>query len=317
MSSRHLLDPAYVSLTDTTMPDLTEDSLHERRAMAAQLARESATAGVHDARAVQVVERLLSGSVDAPLVRVLIYTPAHAEALLPVMIHLHGGGLVTGAPENADPRNRRLANEAACIVVSVDYRLAPETSFAGAVEDSYAVLRWVHANGGSIGADASRLAVGGESAGGGLPPRSRDRNEIALRFQMLTYPMLDDRTGSGAEVSPYTGEFVWSRGSNRFGWRAALGDSAGSDALIADAATAPARAESLSNLPAACIVVGALDLFAAENLAYASRLIDAGVPTELHVYPGAPHGFDAIDDAAASQACWQVTINALKQALHD
>lgn len=319
MSSRHLLDPAFAALADMTLPDLTGDSLHERRALAAQLARQSSAAGAHDAAVLPVVERTLPGPPGAPPVRVLIYTPACDNALLPVLIQLHGGGLVMGAPENADQRNRRLAVEAACIVVSVDYRLAPETRFPGGVEDGYAVLRWMHANAASIGGDAARIAVGGESAGGGLAAAlallARDRKEIPLRFQLLTYPMLDDRTGSNADdVSPYAGEFVWSGGSNRFGWRAALGDAADTGASVAS--TIPARAASLKHLPAACIVVGALDLFVAENLAYASGLIDAGVPTELHVYPGAPHSFDAIDDAPASRACWQVTINALRRALH-
>jgi triacylglycerol lipase len=324
MSSRHLLDPKFQSLADASPPDLCGERLSERRALAAHWAREAQHAAALDDREVSVQTRHVSGPPGAPPVRVVIYTPPAQDAAtvttrkLPALVHLHGGGMVMGQPENAHGRNLRLAAEVRCVVVSVDYRLAPETPLPGAVEDAYAVLRWVHDHAQALGVDRTRLAVAGESAGGGIAAAlallARERGEIALRFQLLNYPMLDDRTGSTGPVSPYAGEFVWTPASNRFGWRAALaGEPGGPDV---SAYSAPARAQSLADLPAAFIALGALDLFAAENLAYAGRLLDAGVPTELHVYPGAPHGFDSVEDAQASQDCWLATVSALSRALH-
>jgi acetyl esterase/lipase len=195
-----------------------------------------------------------------------------------------------------DARNRLLARELGCVVVSVDYRLAPETTFPGAVEDCYAALRWLHAEARTLGVDVGRIAIGGESAGGGLAASlallARDRGEVPLAFQLLIYPMLDDRTGVTVEPSPTVGEFGWSRESNRFGWASLLGrDPGGADVSPYAAA---ARAEDLAGLPPAYIAVGTLDLFLEENLEYARRLMRAGIPTELHVYPGAYHGFQGM-----------------------
>ncbi|MGQ7932590.1 alpha/beta hydrolase [Paraburkholderia sp. D1E] len=317
MSSRHLLDPAYQLLADTTLLPLTHDTLHSRRVLAVQLAAQRSQTASRELDAVRVAERFVRGPTGAPYVRVLVYTPAVDAGLPPVLVHMHGGGLVMGTPEAADLRNRRLAVDVGCVVVSVDYRLAPETRFSGAVEDCYAALKWVDGNADSIGVDRTRIAVGGESAGGGLAAAlallARDRNEIPVQFQLLTYPMLDDRTGSTVDAHPYAGEFVWSSASNRFGWSAALGYEPGINRM--SMYLPPARAESLAGLPAAFIAVGTLDLFVEENLAYANRLIAAGVPTELHVYPGAPHGFDAVDAADAAKHCWQASTAALCRAL--
>ncbi|MGO8793238.1 MAG: alpha/beta hydrolase fold domain-containing protein [Candidatus Sulfotelmatobacter sp.] len=183
-----------------------------------------------------------------------------------------------------------------CLVVSVDYRLAPETHFPGSLEDNYAALRWLYTNADTLGIDRKRIAIGGESAGGGhaaaLAIAARDRKEFPILFQLLIYPMLDDRTGSTRPVPPGIGEFVWNATSNRFGWTSLLGVPAGSPTVPAGAV--PARVENVAGLPPAFISVGAIDLFAGEDIEYGRRLLEAGVPTELHVIPGAYHGYNLL-----------------------
>ncbi len=186
----------------------------------------------------------------------------------------------------------------------MDYRLAPETAFPGGIEDCYAALQWVVAQAEPLHIDTTRIAVGGESAGGGLCCRaglagSRPRRPGDL-LQLLIYPMLDDRTGSVASANPNAGEFVWVAGSNRYCWTSCW--VAGRVALITAPYAAPARAEDLRGLPPAFIAVGALDLFVDEDIEYAQRLMRAGVATELHVYPGAVHGFDLVPTAQVTIA---------------
>jgi acetyl esterase/lipase len=192
-----------------------------------------------------------------------------------------------------DLRFDRWCQSLNCVGVAVEYRLAPETPYPGPLEDSYAGLRWVHANAGNLGIDTSRLGIGGASAGGGLAAGlallARDRGEVPLAFQLLIYPMIDDRITSVS--SSWEGVPIWTPASNRTGWAAYLGPLAGGDVPIYAAAS---RAEDLRGLPPAMIPVGALDGFLDEDVDYAMRLTHAGVPTELRVYPGGPHGFDGL-----------------------
>jgi acetyl esterase/lipase len=197
-----------------------------------------------------------------------------------------------------------------CVVVSVDYRLAPETRFPGSLEDNYAALRWLYANATELGVDRTRIALLGESAGGGhvaaLAIAARDRGEVPVAMQVMLYPMLDDRTGSSRAVPAHLGVYVWDAAANRFGWSSLLGVPAGSHAVPRGAV--PARVDNLRGLPPAFIGVGSIDLFVEEDIAYARRLIEAGVPTELYVAPGGYHGFDIIvPDARISKrfkAAW-------------
>lgn len=252
-------------------------------------------------QAVRCEERFVAGPTGAPDVRILVYHPsAPAAGLRPAYLHMHGGGFVLGSADLNDGSNRQLASELGCVVVSVDYRLAPETPYPGAVEDCYAALGWLHREAQRLGIDAARVAVGGESAGGGhaaaLAQLARRRGELPICLQLLDAPMLDDRTGSSSDPHPYCGEFVWTPAKNRFGWRALLGREPGGADVPAEAV--PARAADLTGLPPAFIAVGAIDLFLEESLEYARRLIRAGVPTELHVIPGAFHGFGVGGDDA-------------------
>jgi acetyl esterase/lipase len=251
--------------------------------------------------AVRCEEQFTPGPPGAPEVRVLIYTPpTKSSSLRPAYLQLHGGGFVMGAPEMNDGANRVLAAGLDCIIVSVDYRLAPETRFPGAVEDAYAALLWLHREAKPLGVDGARIAIGGQSAGAGhaaaLALRARDRGEIPICLQMLDSPMIDDRTGSTADPHPYCGEFAWTPAKNRFCWRALLGEEPGGPEVPVEAV--PARVSDLSKLPPAFILVGALDLFLEENIEYARRLIRAGVPTELHIIPGAFHGFTSVGGEA-------------------
>lgn len=240
--------------------------------------------------AVAMEERFVPGAPGSPDVRLLIYTPpGTATAPRPAILDIHGGGYIMGSADMGDPSNRTLVCDLGCVIVSVDYRLAPETRWPGALEDCYAALAFMHREADTLGIDRSRIALSGGSAGGGhaaaLALLARDRGEYAICFQMLHAPMLDDRTAA----HPHAGEFIWTAASNRYGWTALLGVEAGGPDVPENAV--PARATSLEGLPPAVIVVGALDLFVEEDMDYTRRLIRAGVPTELHVIPGAYHGY--------------------------
>jgi triacylglycerol lipase len=252
---------------------------------------------------VTIERRIVPGPSGAPDIPVLIYRPSMSQGPVPALLHIHGGGYVLGVAEGSGPSSVRTAAEVGCVVVSVDYRLAPETVAPGAVEDCYVALRWLYTEADDLGIDRSRIAVGGESAGGGLAAAlallARDRGEYPLCFQMLIYPMIDDRTATSAPANPNTGEFIWTRSANRFGWRSLLGQEPGGEGTSAYAA--PARADNLAGLPPAYISVGALDLFLEENIEYARRLLNAGVPTELHVFPGAYHGFELAPEARVTK----------------
>jgi acetyl esterase/lipase len=177
-------------------------------------------------------------------------------------------------------------------MLMVDYRVAPEHSGSGPVEDCYAALCWLAEHGGELGADPARLAVAGDSAGGGLAVgvslMARDRGGPALALQLLIYPMLDDRTTTpDPELPP---EFLtWTYEDNVTGWGALRGDRAELSVYAA-----PARAEDLTGLPPTYLDTGDLDIFRAEDVDYARRLSAAGVPTELHVHPGCPHAFEGL-----------------------
>jgi triacylglycerol lipase len=245
--------------------------------------------------AIHCEEKRIPGAEGHPDVRVLVYTPPATRADRPALLHCHGGGFVMGTPEINDGMNRQIAVDHDCVIVSVDYRLAPEARWHESYEDNYAALAWLFAEAETLGIDTTRVAISGESAGGGhaaaLALMARDRGAYPICFQLLDCPMLDDRTGNGDDPHPYTGEFVWTPARNRFGWAALLGLEPGGEAIPEHAV--PARAASLEGLPPTFIAIGALDLFLEESLDYTRRLIRAGVPAELHVIPGAYHGFGA------------------------
>ena len=250
-------------------------------------------------------ERIIPGPPGAPDGRVLLYRPRQARSPSPAILYLHGGGYVAGTPDMMAPFCHRLATENGALVAAVRYRLAPETPFPGPLDDCHAALTWLVAEAEALGIDRDRIAVMGQSAGGGLAAALallvRDRGGPVLKAQFLIYPMLDPRTGTAdAPVdNPTTGEFVWTRAANRFGWSALRG---GQDIAPARLGRfAPALADTAAGLPSAFVAVGALDLFLEEDVAYALRLSRAAIPVELHLYPGGVHGFEAFPGALADQ----------------
>lgn len=246
------------------------------------------------AKTVRQTRHVAPGPDGAPDISVLVYHPAEVTGPLPCLFHIHGGGYVMGSAEEVEPRHRERVADLGCVLVSVNYRLAPETRHPGPVEDCYAGLAWTFANAAALGIDRSCIGVTGESAGGGLAAAlallARDRGEYSLAFQHLVYPMLDDRTCAHEEPHPYTGDYIWTPHNNAFGWSALLGCEPGSADVSPYAAAA--RATDLAGLPPTFITTGALDLFVDEDIDYARRLNRAGVPVELHVYPGGVHGYD-------------------------
>lgn len=269
------------------------------------------------AAAVALSRRSVPGPAGAPDVDVLVYRPRDAAAALPCIFHIHGGGYVIGSVEAQEAQHRDMAARLGCVIVTVDYRLAPETVFPGAVEDCYAALAWVFAGAADLGIDTARIGVMGESAGGGLAAGlallARDRGEHRLAFQHLIYPMVDDRTCTHPDPHPHVGEFIWTPEHNHFGWAALLGGEPGSAGVSPYAAAA--RADDLTGLPPTYIATGGLDLFLEEDLHYARRLMRAGVPVELHVYPGGFHGFDFDPTADVSTRARRDSLDALSRSL--
>ncbi len=248
--------------------------------------------------AVERTEHLVPGD---PEVALRISRAKGADGAQPGLYSMHGGGYVIGNNTMDDPLFDLLCPKLGVVGVSVEYRLAPETPYPGPLEDCYQGLTWIHEHAEELGIDPGRIGVMGLSAGAGLAAAlallARDRGEVPVAFQLLDSPMLDDRqvtASSRQDDLP-----VWSRRSNEFGWRSYLGDLYGTDDIPYTAA--PARATDLSGLPPAFVSVGAVDGFRDEDVDYAIRLNQAGVPTELHVYPGACHGYQIAADAPVAR----------------
>lgn len=258
---------------------------------------------------VVVTDRMVAGR-DGSSIRVWIHEASRAsDAPVAAYLHIHGGGFVLGDPVSSHERCSTIAAELGVRVVSVDYRLAPEHPFPAALHDCVDVLRWMRDTAEEEGVDASRIAVGGESAGGGLAACTAQAAVdlgLPLAFQLLVYPMLDDRTRRRVDDR---GRYVWSAVSNRHGWRSYLG---GVDPSTPYAVAA--RRADLTRLPPAWIGVGTLDLFHAEDLLYAERLHEAGVDVELVEVPGAYHGFDAVRPSAPGVQAFE---RRMREALRD
>ncbi len=315
MSSRHLVDPELIPFLEAfPTTHITAENL-----AAIRQARNAALAQLPPLPAsVRVEEVFIPGPAGAPDVRVKLYRKKDgAEGPRPAILHLHGGGYIMGNPEFMGPMCALWADAYDAVVVAPAYRLGPETCYPGNVEDAYATLAWAHAMAADLRIDTGRIAVAGESAGGGLAAALallvRDRGEYRLCHQQLIFPMIDDRTAVRADLSPMFGEFVWTNTSNHFGWASLLGEPPGGPDVSPYAAAA--RAESLAGLPPAFISTGALDLFTEENLEYARRLMAEGVPVELHVYPGAPHAYMQMPAARVTRAYMRDALSALARGL--
>jgi acetyl esterase/lipase len=259
-------------------------AMRDTRALLHSLGRELPT---H--QGVTTANRTIPGASAGAALGLRCYTPAEGHG--GVLLFFHGGGYVIGDLYTEEQRCLLLAADSGCVVVSVDYALAPESPYPGALEDAVAALQWAAGHAGEVGGDATRLAVGGSSAGGGLAAATalwaRDHDGPSICFQLLVYPMLDDRI----ETPSMRGSddmVMLDRTAMAQAWSHYLGGRPG------DAYAAPARAEDLANLPPAYVLAAEHDPLRDEDVDYARRLSDAGVPSELHVFPGAFHGFDLV-----------------------
>lgn len=253
---------------------------------------------------------------DSNDLRLRIYRPDVKGEILPVLYWMHSGGMMGGLPEQDDPQMKQIAVEARALVISVDYRLAPEFPYPTPLNDCYYGLLWTVENAKELGIDISKIAVGGASAGGGLAAaltlKVRKDGGPQIVHQSLTYPMLDDRnkTNSSYQVNSLG---AWDRAYNIFGWKSYLGAMWGKEKISKLAA--PARAKNLVGLPPTFIAVGSLDLFRDEDIEYALRLMEAGVSTDLHFYHGLVHGFDwYIPKSCMTLSLLQKRIHSLKVA---
>ncbi len=244
-----------------------------------------------------------------------IYQPP-APAPRGGLLWFHGGGYIVGV-ERDDARCIEFAECIGCTVVSVGYRLAPESTYRETIADAFAALNWMVDHASDLGIDQARVAIGGGSAGGGLTAGlahyNRDHQGPDLAFQLLIYPMIDDThdTPSGHEDTCPT---IWNREVSFKAWKMYLGDEYGSENVSPYAAAA--RAEDLTNLPPALVTVGAMDLFRDENIDYAQRLMAAGVPTDLQVFAGMFHGAEMlVPEAAASKQMRLGYLTSLKRAI--
>ena len=266
---------------------------------------------------VRIDELTVAGPLWAPDVRIRRYDPVGRSAATPALLWIHGGGYLLGTPEQDEQSSIGFARELGIPVFAVRYRLAPEHPSPAGLEDAYAALCAIALDAEALGVDPARIAIGGASAGGGLAAAlallAHDRGEVRPAFQLLVYPMLDDRTVVRDDhVVP--GVRGWTPKSNRFAWTAYLGGEPG--AADVSPYAAPARRDDLSGLPPAWIGVGSNDLFHDEDVRYAARLAEAGVPCELVVIDGAFHGFDAIlRRAGVSREFWRTQAQALREAL--
>lgn len=318
MKNNKLIDPELEPLLQL-IPDFKLDlnNLKDNRDLLAQMV-DTMKSQLPEVEGVAIEDHYVSGPMGDPDVKVRVYKPEERTGKLPGLLWIHGGGYVLGSIDQDDITCKHFVEEVECIVVSVEYRLAPEHPYPAPVEDCYAALTWMFDHTDDLGIENSRLSIGGASAGGGLAAGlallARDRAEVEIIFQLLIYPMIDDcNIESASKDLPDT--LIWSRHNNLFGWTSYLDGKAGGEGVSPYAAAA--RITDLNNLPSTFIAVGDIDLFVVENIEYAKRLIQAGVPTELHVYPGAFHGFNSfVPSANVSKRCNVACNQALKLALH-
>ena len=311
-TTKHLLDPELQVMADAPfIPELTDDNISKARDNMAANAVGLADPASHN---VQRSEIFVS-QPDGPDVRCLLYQPkADADNNRAGYLHIHGGGYLFGAPEGSDLSNLLIASKLGVTVLSVDYRLAPEHPIPAPLDDCYAALAYLHEHAEELGVDVRRIGIGGESAGGGLAAalaiKARDAGEYAVCFQALTYPMLDDRTGSEQNPGdPLVGEFVWTRQLNQYGWSRYLGDAERAAPQV------PARLDSYSGLPPTWMFTATMDLFRDENIDYARRLMEAEVSCDLVVYPGACHGFQMVEGSKISKRFRKDFMEALERGL--
>ena len=281
--------------------ELTGENLVQTRRELNRMTLETAAA-LEGFDHVDVEDRRIEGPSRGQSLRLRLYSSGEPEGLRPCLLWIHGGGYILGCPEMDEQLLCRKADELGCLVVAVDYRLAPEHPYPAALDDCDAALGWILDNATALGVDDGSLVLGGASAGGGLAAalalRAKDQRPGAITFQCLIYPMLDHRTGTAAEAA---GDYwLWGEEHNRFAWNAYLGANDLTHGVSPFAS--PAAAKRLDGLPPTYLCIGDQDLFYEEDIDYAKRLRENGVAVELEVVPGAPHGFDKLPAPLSEQS---------------
>jgi acetyl esterase/lipase len=304
--SEHPVTPAYAFDPEvaglaalSVMPPPTSAD-EAREVTASMLAIMSVDLDLSD---LDVDDRAIPGPAGDPDVIVRVYVPkVRATPIVPAILYIHGGGFYVGSIETEHGGSARLAQELGVVVVSVEYRLAPEHPFPAGLEDCYAALVWLHDQADALGVDPARVAINGGSAGGGLAAGlallARDRGGPAICFQYLGIPELDDRLDTPS-MQRFHDTPMWSRPQAEQSWAWYLGDAHGSDDVSPYAA--PARATDVAGLPPAYISTMEFDPLRDEGIFYALKLLAAGVSVELHSFPGTFHGSAIASDAAVTR----------------
>lgn len=312
----YAFDPELAAALELMPPFAIEDVPAAREAFAAAMA--GARVELPGPPLLELTDRRVPGAPGGPDVAVRLYRPGTATPIagrgLPAVLYLHSGGWVFGSVDAEEAPAATVALDVGALVVSVDYRLAPEHPYPAAVEDGYAALVWLAGAAADLGVDPGRIAVMGSSAGGGLAAAlallARDRGGPAIAVQVLNEPVLDDRLAT-ASMREYTDTPVWNRGNARLSWGHYLREVDGPVPPYA----APARAADLHGLPPAWIAVAQFDPLRDEGIDYAQRLLRQGIPTELHCLPGTFHGASLTPSAGVSRRQVGLLHDALRAAL--
>ena len=297
------------------LPDISDLSTTEK----VQAVREGGLAFGEPPAPLESVERqdrAVPGPEGAPKVAVRIHRPKEdSKTPRPGIFEIHGGGFMLGSKDMMDPWCDRVASELDAVVVSTDYRLAPEDPFPAGLEDCYAALSWMANNATDLGIDPDRIAIAGQSAGGGLAAAcallARDRGGPSLCFQLLEIPELDDRLQTPS-MQQFTDTPLWNRPNAEWSWKHYLGPDHGGDV---SPYAAPSRATDLSGLPPAYVSVMEFDPLRDEGILYALGMLEAGVSVELHAYPGTFHGSSLVPFAEPSKRNTEEVMAVLRRRL--
>lgn len=310
----YAFDPELAPIVDL-LPASDLDDVAAARSMIAELVG-PLNAGV-DTGGLTITDHHVPGPDGAPDVLVRVYRPEGEAppAGRPALLDIHGGGFVVGSIEMEHGICAPIARQLDAVVATVEYRLAPEHPFPAGLEDCYAALGWLHDSAGELGIDTDRVAIGGQSAGGGLAAGlallARDRGGPPICFQFLGIPELDHRLGTPS-MRAFTDTPMWHRGNAVKSWRMYLG--AEHDGAVSPYAS-PAVATDLAGLPPAYITAMEFDPLRDEAIHYALGLLEAGVSVELHSYPGTFHGSSLVQTAAVSRRAGDELVVALRRGL--
>ncbi len=274
-------------------------------------------AGV-DVSALNLTEKHIPGLKGAPDIKVRVYSPKEKEPNVPGLLYIHGGGFVVGDIDTEHALSAAISEKIGVVVVSVEYRLAPENPFPAGLEDCYASLVWMHNNAGDLGVDITRIGVFGQSAGGGLSAAlslmTRDKGGPELCFQCLCIPELDDRLET-TSMRLFDDTPLWNRPNAILSWKFYLGENFKPGSSEVPVYAAPSRATDLTDLPPAYISAMEFDPLRDEDVLYAMKLMEAGVPVELHTFPGTFHGSSLFTHAAVSKRQEQEMFDVLRRGL--